>query len=85
MVKDQVVAAEVSTPFFKCSLLRASCCNFGRSSIQTHIIPSLGPLVVLQLFLGATSRGSKESIGFPDSERYPESFEKKIDEQNQIF
>ena len=65
--------------------MRASFCNFGRSSIQTHIIPSLGPLVVLQLLLGATNRGSKESIGFPDSERYPESFEKKIDEQNQIF
>ena len=65
--------------------MRASCCNFGPSSIQTHIIPSLGPVVVLQLFLGATSRGLKESIGFPDSERYPESFEKKIHEKNQIF
>ena len=40
---------------------------------------SLGARIVLQLFLGATSRG------FPDSERYTESFEKKIHEQNQIF
>ena len=59
--------------------MRASRRNFGRSSIKTHIIPSLGALIVLQLFLGATSRG------FPDSERYTESFEKKIHEQNQIF
>ena len=32
----------------------------------------------LHLFLGATSKGWKESIGFPDSELYTESFEKKF-------
>ena len=41
MVKDQVVAAYVSTTLPKCPLLRTSCCNFSCSSFQTHIIPSL--------------------------------------------
>ena len=67
-------------------ILIASCCNFGRSSFQTHIIPSLVSFftlfdhffLTLHLFLGATTKGWKESIGFPDSKLYAESFKKKI-------
>ena len=92
MVKDQVVTAKVSTTFSKCPLLRASCSNFGHSSFQTHIIPSLVSVFTLfdhffnfALIFSCTTRGWKESIGFPDSELDPESFEKKIHEKNQIF
>ena len=85
MVKVQVVTAYVSTTFLKCPLLRASCCNLGCSSFQTHIIPPLvscftlfDNFLTLHLFLGATTKGWKESIGFLDSKIYAESFEKKI-------
>ena len=84
MVKYQVVTAEVSTNFSKCPLLKA--CNFGRSSFQTHVIPFLVLflhfltifLLTSHLFLGATTKGWKESIGFPGSKLHAESFEEKI-------
>ena len=47
MVKDQVVTAKFSHTFSRCSLLRASCCSFGRSSFQTHVIQTS---VVFTLF-----------------------------------
>ena len=61
-----------------------NCCNFGRSSFQTHVVPFLLSFftlfdffLTLHLLLGATTKGWKESIGFSDSELYAESFEEK--------
>ena len=69
-------------PFIESQLL-----NFGRSSFQTHMIPSLVSFythfdhfffLTLHLFSGATTKRWKESTGFPDPKLYAESFEKKI-------
>ena len=40
--------------------------------------------LILDPLLNATLKGSKESIGFPDTELYAKSFE-KIHKKNQIF
>ena len=58
--------------------------NFGCSSFETRVFPALVSLFILSdkffltldLFLNATPKGWKESIGFPDPELHPESFEK---------
>ena len=64
--------------------MRTSGCNFGRSSFQTHIISSLVSFFILfdhfltlYSFLGAATKGWKESIGGPESELHAESFQKK--------
>ena len=76
----------ISTTFSKFPLLRASYCNFGGSPFQTHGISLLVSfftlfdyfLLILYLFLGATTNGWKESIGLPNPELSAESYEKKI-------
>ena len=39
----------------------------------------------MDLFLSATSKGCKESIGFPEAELYAESFEKKFIKKSNIL
>ena len=80
-----VVAAEVSTTFSNYPLLRASCCNFSGSSLQTHAISSLvslfprfDPFFYFTLIFRCHNQRMERINGFPDPELYAESFEKKI-------